>query len=83
MDLVGFLASRVDAARQMMSVPRRGAEASGRLFVAKRCHEAAKSGPVDLDAILQDVLDGLSEAAHEGARKEAEVIERRLTGAAK
>lgn len=83
MDLIGFLASRVDAARQMMSVPRRGAEASGRLFVAKRCHEQAKTGRVDVDGVLADVLDGLSEPAHEGARREADAIRRHLTGAAK
>ncbi len=60
-----------------MSVPRRGAEASGRLFLAKRCHEVAKSGKdvlKELDAILEDVMAGLSEPAHEGARLEAETI---------
>ena len=80
---MGFLASRVDAARQLMSVPGRGAEASGRLFVAKRCHEGAKAGHVDVDAVLASVLEGLSEAAHDGARKEAEAVRRRMTGAAK
>ncbi len=70
---------RVDAARRLMSVPRRGAEASGRLFLAKRCHEVAKAGGDvlgQLDAILAEVLDGLSEGAHEGAKLEAgEILE--------
>ena len=72
---------RVDAARKLMTVPGRGAEASGRLFLAKRCHEAAKAGKdltAVLDAILADVLESLSEGAHDGARQEADVVRRRL-----
>lgn len=68
---------RVDAARRLMHVPGRGAEATGRLFFAKRLHEAAKAGhpagvaEVDLDALLGSVLQDLaSSAAQDGARAE-------------
>ena len=62
---------RVDAARRLMHVPARAAEATGRLFFAKRLHEAAKRGDVDLDALLADVLDDLAgAAARAGARDE-------------
>ncbi len=76
--------SRVDAARGMMRFPTRRAEASGRLFVAKRCHEAAKAGTLSVDSlqsILVEVRDSLSEATHAGAEAEAEHIQRRLQSA--
>lgn len=76
--------SRVDAARGMMRFPTRRAEASGRLFVAKRCHEAAKAGTLDVsmvEQILAEVQDSLSEAAHDGARQEAQYIRERLQSA--
>ncbi len=79
-----YLMHRVDAARRLMTVPGKGAEASGRLFLAKRCHEAAKAGrdvPGDLDALLAQVLEGLSPAAHDGARREAEAIRAEAVGA--
>lgn len=72
-----YLMHRVDAARKLMSVPGRGMEATGRLFVAKRCHEAAKGGRdvvAALDGILAEVVGSLSEPAHAGARDEADVI---------
>ncbi len=75
---------RVDAARQMMSNPRLGAEASGRLFLAKRCHEAAKAGKDvlrELDALVVDVKESLSEASHEGIDLEAAHIRRHLQSA--
>ncbi len=75
---------RVDAARQMMSNPRKGAEASGRLFLAKRCHEAAKAGKDvlgQLDALVAEVKDSLSEGSHEGIDLEAEHIRRHLQSA--
>lgn len=77
-----YLMHRVDAARKLMSVPGRGMEATGRLFVAKRCHEAAKGGRdvvAALDEILAEVVESLSEAAHEGAREEAGVVRARLS----
>ncbi len=82
--LENHLMSRVDAARGMMRFPTRRAEASGRLFVAKRCHEAAKAGTLDatsLEAILEEVQASLSDAAHDGAALEAEHIRRRLGSA--
>jgi len=72
---------RVDAARNLARVPGRAAEATGRLFVAKRCHEAAKAGGFDaqvLAAVLQDVLASLDAAAHAGAQAEAAEIEQAL-----
>lgn len=79
-----YLMHRVDAARKLMSVPGRGMEATGRLFVAKRCHEAAKAGDdvvAALDAILAEVVESLSEPAHVGARDEAETVRAHLEGA--
>lgn len=79
-----FLMHRVDAARKLMSVPGRGMEASGRLFVAKRCHEAAKEGldvVAALGGILEEVVESLSEPAHGGARDEAETVRAHLEGA--
>lgn len=76
-----YLMHRVDAARRLMAVPGRGMEATGRLFVAKRCHEAAKEGRdvvAALEGILAEVVESLSEAAHGGARDEAETIRDQL-----
>jgi len=68
---------RVDAARRLMTVPGRRAEASGRLFFAKRLLLALKAGQADPDAILAEVLESLSsEAAREGARAEHRVAMR-------
>jgi len=77
MSFVAHAFHRVDAARRLMTVPGMGAEASGRLFFAKRLHEAAKAaergGPrVDLDVLLEDVLTSLDGAAAAGARREAD-----------
>ncbi len=75
---------RVDAARKMMSNPHKGAEASGRLFLAKRCHEAAKAGKdvlAELDALVAEVKDSMSEGSHEGIELEAEHIRQRLQSA--
>lgn len=80
-DLLSFCAHRVDAARKLMAIPARAAEGSGRLFLAKRCHEAVKRGEdlaAVLDAIEAEVTDGLGAGTHEGVRLEAEHIRRRL-----
>lgn len=70
---------RVDAARRLMAVPGRRAEASGRLFFAKRVHEALKRGGVDLDAVLTEVEGSLSsDAARHGARREHQEMQGRI-----
>ena len=61
--------ARVDAARRLMAVPGRGAEATGRLFAAKRFHEAAKHGH-DPDAVAAQVLADVSDAARPHAEAE-------------
>ena len=62
---------RVDAARRLMHDPRRAREALGRLYFAKRVHEAAKRGEADLDVILEEVLASIDdEVARDGARRE-------------
>ena len=81
MDAASLLMHRVDAARKLMSVPGKGAEASGRLFLAKRCHEAAKAGKDvlrELDGLTNEVLASLPEASHDGVAKEAQHIRQSL-----
>lgn len=69
-DIATYAFHRVDAARRMMHT-RDAAQATGRLFYAKRLHEAAKRGRIDLDAILREVTDALStDAARQGAQDE-------------
>lgn len=83
--LASFLMHRVDAARQLMHAPGRGAEASGRLFLAKRCHEAVKAGEdlgFRLPSIEQDVKQNLQPEARGGVEDEAEAIRRYLAAAA-
>lgn len=72
--------SRVDAARRLMSVPGRGAEATGRLFVAKRFHEAAKANKLN-DESIDGVLDDLSDGARPFGQDEMARIRRHLQAA--
>lgn len=75
-----FAYHRVDTARGMMHEPRRAAEATGRLFFAKRVHERAKAAAgtrpaAMLDEVLAEVSASLADPrAQEGARKEHAVF---------
>lgn len=80
--VASLLMHRVDAARKLMSVPGKGAEATGCLFLAKRCHEAAKAGKDvlgELDGIAAEVKAGLGEASHAGVEAEARLIRQELS----
>lgn len=81
--LESYLMQRVDAARGLARTPARAAEANGRLFVAKRCHEALKAGRdvgAALEGVLAEVEASLPERAHDGAQREAQALRRRLDG---
>lgn len=85
MDLASFLMHRVDAARQGMRVPGKGAEATGRLFLAKRCHEAVKAGEdlgLLLPSIVEEIQQDLRLEASQGIEAEAEAIRRHLASLA-
>lgn len=81
--LEAYLMTRVDAARQLMQRPQTAAEGSGRLFLAKRCHEAAKARTLDattLPPIVAELMDSMSAAASDGVRDEGAAVAAWLAG---
>lgn len=76
-ELVDFAAGRVEAATREMRDPDRAAQAKGRLFFAKRMHDAAKKGYTDPDRTLKDLLPLLDKEGKEGARAEHKVFRER------